>query len=342
MSYRRVPAARVAAFLAALVCGSTAFASAVLGAAAPYNVFVLNNFTSSYSDIQGGLAAGGNISITGYSVGAGLTSAQAATQFPLGDTLVSGGLLTAASGDLWEGNAYGATTNVTPNVFNLNGGSLTTGGSPVIDFSDVGVQLNSLSTSLAGMATTAGDTCTVAFGVTTTCTVVGNGLNVINVADPSVFAGKTINVNSTGSNVTLVINVAGATDSLGGAGFNVFDNGVTVLLNYYQANTVQLGSSAFTASVLAPLATVSASGGGNFNGNLIANNFSGQLEFHNTDLFSGDLPAAVPEPRSFLLGGAGFIAIGLLMRKHGTGRAANLRPALIDMPIQRRSQSSAS
>jgi choice-of-anchor A domain-containing protein len=306
--------------MATLVCGSNAFADTMLGAAAPYNVFLLNSFTSSYSDTQGGLAAGGNITIAGYSVGSNLTTAQAASQFPLGDTLVAGGLLTASSGDLWAGNAYGLTTNVTPNAFNLNGGKLTTGGSQVIDFSDAAVNLNGLSTSLAGMATTPGDSCSVAYGVTTTCTAAGDNLNVINIANPSVFAGTTININATGNNVTLVINVTGARDTLGGAGFNVFDNGVTVLFNYYQANTLQLGGSAFTASLLAPYATVSASAGGNFNGTLIANNFTGQLEFHDTDVFDGDLPSTVPEPGSFVLVGAGFIAIGLFPRRQRGGR----------------------
>jgi choice-of-anchor A domain-containing protein len=169
------------------------------------------------------------------------------------------------------------------------------------------------------MATTAGDSCSVGSGHTTTCTVTGNNLNIINITDPSEFAGKTIKIRSTGTNATLVINVAGTGDSLGGAGFTVFDNGATVLFNYYEANTLQLGSSAFTASLLAPRATVTGTSG-NFDGTLIADNFTGRMEFHNTNLFAGNLPASVPEPASIVLTGAGLISISLLLRKHAVSR----------------------
>ena len=312
--FRKPPATVAVVLMAMLGCTSQAVASGMLYAASPYNVFMLNNFTSSYTDTQGGLAAGGNINITGYSVASNLTFGEASSQFTLGYTLVAGGSLTASSGLLNAGNAYGYTANVASN-FNLNGGALTTGEPQVIDFADAAGQLNSLSTSLAGMATTPGDSCTVAYGSTTTCTATGNNLNIINISDPTVFAGKTINIDSTGTNVTLVINVAGTSDSLGGAGFTAFNNGVTVLFNYYQASTLQLGSSAFTTSLLAPLASVSPTGGGNFDGTLIADNFNGAMEFHNGDVFTGDLPGSVPEPISILLSGTGLILISLLPRK---------------------------
>jgi choice-of-anchor A domain-containing protein len=113
----------------------------------------------------------------------------------------------------------------------------------------------------------------------------------------------------------LVINVAGSIDSIGGAGFTVFGSGATVLFNYYQASALTLGSSAFTGSVLAPFANVTSSGGGNFNGNLIAGSFSGSIEFHNTDLFSGSLASQAPEPGSVMLAGAGLTLLGLILRK---------------------------
>lgn len=288
---------------------NSAFASTIFGAAAPYNVFVLNNFTASNSDVEGGLAAGGNINIGSYSVASSINEAQAASQFPLGYTLVAGGGLTASSGTLSAGNAYGSTTNVSS--FNLSGGTLNTGGSQVINFQATDNQIDSDSTFLASLATTAGDSCTLAYS-TTTCTAAANNLNIINVTDPTMFAGKTININSTGSNATLVINVAGSADSLGGAGFTVFNNGVTVLFNYYQASTLALGSSTF--SVLAPFASVTGSSG-SFNGTLIAGSFSGPTEFESADLFSGNLPAQTPEPGSLVLAGAALTLIGLTRRK---------------------------
>jgi type VI secretion system secreted protein VgrG len=294
-----------------LVSASNAFASNALFAATPYNVFMLNTFSSSGADTQGGLAAGGNLSINGYSVASGLTSAQAAAMFPFADTLIAGGLLTASSGLLNAGNADGATTNVSGS-FNLNGGTLTTGGPQVIDFSMATTQLDNLSTSLAGIATTPGDSCVLLFG-TTTCTASANNLNIIDVGSAAVFSGNSINLIATGSNVTLVINVPGTSDSLGGAGFTSFGNGVTVLFNYYQASSLALGASSFTSSVLAPFANVSAAGG-SFNGTLVGDNFNGQIEFHNSDQFAGDLTSA-PEPTSAALAVVGLASIVAFMRK---------------------------
>jgi hypothetical protein len=110
--------------------------------------------------------------------------------------------------------------------------------------------------------------------------------------------------------------MAGTSDSLGGAGFTVFNNGVTVLFNYYQATQLTLASG-ITASVLAPLAAVSGSNG-NFDGTLIGNSFTGNMEFHDSDLFSGNLSSVTPEPVSMALAGAGLAGLSLLLRKRNS------------------------
>jgi len=291
--------------LAIMASHAGLFASSLVPAAGPYNVFVLNDFTAANSDIQGGLAAGGNVNISSYSVGSNL-SAGDISSFPSGYTLVAGGSLTAGPGTLFFGNAFGNTTSLTS--FTLNDGSLTTGGTSPVDFAAATTQVDSLSTTLAGMSSTAGDSC-VLVATTVTCSATADGLNVINVADPSIFDGNTINVTSSGSNVTLVINVPGTSDTFGGGGFTAFLNGTTLLFNYYQATNIQLGDTGYTTSLLAPLATVLADSGGQFNGTFVAASFGGgQIEFHNTDTFTPQL-FNNPEPSSLSLAGIG----GVLM-----------------------------
>jgi hypothetical protein len=68
--------------------------------------------------------------------------------------------------------------------------------------------------------------------------------------------------------------------------------------------------------------TVSPTGGDNFNGTLIANSFIGQMEFHDTGLFAGDLPGSVLEPLSVVLAGTGLTLISPLPRKRGVRRRA--------------------
>jgi len=290
------------------------FGSSIVPAAGPYNVFVLNDFTAATSDIQGGLAAGGNVSITSYSVGSNL-SAGDISLFPGGYTLVAGGSLTASSGTLFFGNAFGNTTSLTS--FTLNDGSLTTGGSPPVDFATATTQVDNLSTSLAGMSGTPGDSC-VLLASTVTCNAAADGLNIINVADPSIFDGNSINITATGSNVTLVINVPGTNDTFGGGGFTAFLNGTTLLFNYYQATNLQLGDTGYTASLLAPLATVYGDNGGQFNGTFVAASYGGgQIEFHNTDTFTPQFTLN-PEPNStslVALGGVLMLGAGMLVAR---------------------------
>ena len=282
------------------------FAGSLVPAAGPYNVFVLNNFTAATSDVQGGLAAGGNIDITSYSVGSNL-SAGDISSFPGGYTLVAGGSLTAGPGTLFFGNAYGNTTSLSS--FTLNDGSLTTGGTPPVNFAAATTQLDNLSTTFAGMSSTPGDSCVLVV-TTVTCNASADGLNIINVADPSIFDGNSINITSSGSNVTLIINVPGSSDTFGGGGFTAFLNGTTVLFNYYQATNIQLGDTGYTTSLLAPLATVMADAGGQFNGTFVAASFGGgQIEFHNTDMFTPLL--FNPEPSSLSLAAIGMVLMVL-------------------------------
>ena len=86
-------------FAAALVVltSLSAMASPLsLGVAGDYNTFIFNNFTAT-SDTQGRLAVGGNMNVSGYSVGDQLPANS-------GDVLVVGGDLTYSSGRVYNGD----------------------------------------------------------------------------------------------------------------------------------------------------------------------------------------------------------------------------------------------
>lgn len=320
-----------------MVSVPSAFADSILYAATPYNAFVFNNFTDSRSDVEGALAAGGTVNISSYSVGATLTAGQIAASFGPGQyTLVGGSDLKAANGSLAHGNAFdgGPRSDVQQPGFTLNEGILSAGGPSPIDFSTAATELRNLSALLQLQATTGGDGCTFDGYATTTCKAVAPGLNIINVTDPAILNGKGIQIQSIYTNATLVINVSGTNDILGGSGFSAFDSGKTVMLNYYQAAALQLGSSGFTASLLAPFATVTANGG-NFNGNFIANNFYGHTQFNSEDMFAGsfgnnvtNLDQPVPEPSALITVAAAMAGIFGLGVRSRCGLSSRRGPAL--------------
>src|ERR1700761_2377547 len=84
----------------------TAGASSAPFSISPYNALVFGNFTDTYTDFGGGVAAAGNLTISGTAVADALLS-QAFSQFPGGYTLVSGDNLNATNGQVAEGNVYG-------------------------------------------------------------------------------------------------------------------------------------------------------------------------------------------------------------------------------------------
>jgi choice-of-anchor A domain-containing protein len=306
-----------------LMSAGSARATGYLYSASPYNVFVQNNFTLNGSDVVGGVAAGGTISVGSVS----LASGTGTTLFPGGYSVIGATDVLATSGSM-NGNLYDGTAGGISSGFTVHGSVTDGDGNPdsaPIDFPDAFHQLDSLSTSLASQAATGSDSCSNYYG-TITCTAGNSGLNVIDVPagagqsgtggtvnsyDLGHNYGIVIDITTSDPNVTLVINVMGTSAYLGGAGFTVNGNFQKVLFNFPQAQTLVLGSSAITASVLAPLAAVTA-GGGNLDGNFIALSMTqGTTEFHD-DLFTGVLPqppSATPEPLTGAMIGGGLLLL---------------------------------
>ena len=106
-----------------------------------------------------------------------------------------------------------------------------------------------------------------------------------------------------------IINVLGDFTDPNSAHFNVDQE--NALFNFEDATKVNLGQ--WGASILAPDAAVTITGGGNVDGSLFAQSFLGGGELHNNNLFNGALPSsAVPEPSTWAMLFAGFVGLGFL------------------------------
>jgi len=328
-----------------------------LGQASSFDVFVFGNFTESGTDSQGAIAVGGNFAPAnngGFSIASQLSDPAGVYDLVVGGNFTNNGY-SMGGGDAFVGgnmtwtdpslphNAYvdGNFTNsasggtVGGKVY--YGGSSCTSGDPItcksvaaptnpIDFAGAQTNLDSVSTNLA--AQTANGTTSFDGYSTYTLTGTSSTLNVFNLTN-STYNGSTINITAPSSS-TVVINVAGTSDSFSGGSINL--TGVSasdVIFNFSAATSVSIASIAWEGTLLAPMAGFSGTWG-QLNGELIAESASGTTEFHNV-LFSGTLPAALnvssqngggatPEPATWtmLLGGGALF--GLSRRRASSRR----------------------
>ncbi|WP_413173647.1 choice-of-anchor A family protein [Anabaena azotica] len=274
--------------------------AATLGIASEYNVFVIGNISQQYTDIEGKLAAGGNVSLIGSSVGDKLPNNS-------GNVVVAGNNLTLSNGQVNHGNAvYGGTANVSNNVGFPNG--TLSQGNP-IDFNAAKVELLSLSQYLAGLNPT-GQTTVQYGGINLTGS--GTALNVFNLAGSSVSSANSFDINGD-QNSTVVVNISGTNVSLQNFGFNIQGtNRQKIIYNFYEATNLTASGIGIEGTILAPLANFNFNNG-QINGNVVVSSLTGNGESHNY-LFNGNLPdvpktpipASVPEPAN--LAGLGLVA----------------------------------
>jgi len=295
-------AARTLAAISTACAVFTAFTSTAraqsLGAANDYNAFIFGNFTSSGSDTEGRLAVGGNADLSGYSVGTSLDTTR-------GNTLVVGNNLTFTNGQVNKGNAvYGS--SATTSGFGIPDGGLIQG-NPV-DFASAQSQLTQLSGSLAGMG--ANGSFNDHYG---TLQFVGTdpALNTFTVTAPSVNSANGIQINAP-ANSTVIINIGGDNIFFDYFGISIANTDKQkVLYNFYEATTLTIAGITVQGSVLAPLANVSFTNG-NVEGTLIANNVTGNGEYHDFK-FQGTLP--IPEPSGVALVGLSLASLAFRRRR---------------------------
>jgi choice-of-anchor A domain-containing protein len=242
-----------------------------------FNVFLEKDYTGGH-DVQGKVAAGGDISMTGFAVGAKLLDND------IGRTLVAGGNLTLSHGGLWGdafyGNSYQGDTSV------LLGRGTLAQGTP-INFTTRFAELRNLSTQLGNLRAN-GTAVRESWGG-----IMLSGANAtVNVfdVDSSAFTGATVlTVNAPASSL-VVINIRGTSATLTGFG-NSLGGGIDqhgILYNFVDATTLTAQGYGFWGTVLAPKAHITFNNG-SFNGGIYAKSLTGDAEGHLDPLKDHDI-----------------------------------------------------
>ncbi|QKQ74530.1 choice-of-anchor A family protein [Nostoc sp. TCL240-02] len=308
-----------------LALSFSARANAVeLGAASDYNVFVLGDITQKYTDIEGKLAAGGNVNFVG-----GLGSRLSGNS---GNVVVAGQNLTLSNGQVYHGNAvYGGSANVSSNV-GFPQGTLTKANP--IDFNEAGKELRGLSQYLATLTPT-GKTTVQSWGAIN-LSGSGTAFNVFNLAGSDVSKTNYFEIKGD-ANSTIVVNISGKDVSLQNFAFNILGTDKQkVIYNFYEATNINASGISILGSILAPLANFNFNNG-QVNGNVVVASLTGNGESHNY-LFNGDLPdvptkyytppkppthTQVPEPAN--LPGLGLVTVAFGLFRYKRNQAACLK-----------------
>lgn len=261
-----------------------------LGVAGKFNVFVFNDFTSSSSDVEGAVAAGGNFSANGYAVNE-LNKAVA------GNALVVGNNLNFSNGSVNNGNINVGGTVTTSGV-GFSGSYVNT--SP-INFTNEKTYLTQVSSNLNQLSNTG----TVGYQFS------GMQLTASNSSTAQIFDidGALFNSRNTttfsgfSSGQTIILNISGNNLTFnGGTGTNFGNNGFNVIYNFYQATALTTGSGAF-GTILAPLANITG-GFSAIDGNVIANSWNTNTQVNVRGQFvpteiAGFSVTPVPEPSTY-------------------------------------------
>jgi choice-of-anchor A domain-containing protein len=302
------------AVTALVLCAVTSPAfAALVGPASAYNAFVFGNFTSSNTDTAGDLAAGGNVSLTNYSVASAIAGNSGSNPNPA--RLVVGGNLTATNGGIGsngsspaQNGAIYAVGTVSRTSFTANGGQFSTS---LINFASAQTLYQSTATGWASL--TANGTAVLANNGSNTLTLTGSNsvLNVINVTSAQFNASQSININAPAGS-TVLINVSGTSATFQNGQVTLTGvNSSQVVYNLYQATSLNLaGSKDPKGTVLAPYAAVTG-GYGHMDGQLVAGSYNGNTQFGNV-LFTGNV---VPLPAAAWLLLSGLAGVGSLRRR---------------------------
>jgi choice-of-anchor A domain-containing protein len=281
---------------------------------ANYNLITAKN-VSTKSDVVGNAIVGGDLSgATFFGGGSKVPSSPTLYLFGKLNTslnLNSGGSLYYAGGDTPKVNYNGGGKHYTmlPNTLSYYT-------SPLIKLS---TQLAKLSVS-SGTTFSKGNFNAGANSGIVVFDIKGSDLATIMVNHDFSFTGKGV--------TSYIINVLGNFTDPNSTHFN--GDQQDALFNFEDATKVNLGQ--WGASILAPDAAVTITGGGNIEGSLFAQSFLGGGELHNNNLFNGALPSgAVPEPSTWAMLFAGFVGLGFLgwrRTRNGVATASSL--AVVD------------
>jgi choice-of-anchor A domain-containing protein len=275
---------------------------------AAYNLITTGN-VSTNSDVEGPAVIGGNLT------GGTFFNAHAPSNpaiYLYGSQ--SGNLNLNSGGSLYMNGAPSG-------LVNYNGGGHLYSSGPPVPLSTFTAPLTTLSSDLAQIAQTVGNTI---IGGTFNAVAGLGGMSVFDITGAelqNVLANANINFNL-GAGVTgVVVNVTGSFIEPNSTNWNVLAQ--AVLFNFVDATSVTVGN--WQASILAPNAKLSIANGA-INGAVFAKEFLGGGEIHFAP-FSGEIvmneytgtSVAVPEPATLWLLGLGFAATTLLLRPRHRG-----------------------
>ncbi len=254
-----------------------------LGVAGAFNVFVLGQATQSYTDSEGRVAAGGDVSLTGYGIGSTLPNSAGQR-----DDLIVGGRLTYNQGQVFNGNVVYSSTAVLQNVGLPNGTARQ--GAPV-DFAAAQTQLDALAAAYAGLATNG--TATDTYG-TIGLSGADPALDVFSLSAGELASANGLNITAP-AGATVLVNVSGTAAQMQYFGMTVSGTDLQhVLFNFPDATTLALAGISVQGSVLAPGAAVTFNNG-NLEGTLVGGSLTGSGEFHNFPTLA-QIPIQTPAP----------------------------------------------
>jgi len=301
---------------------SASIATAIdLGAASDYNVFVKDSFTAVYSDVEGRVAAGGDVSVTGYSINLANSALASSDTIP---ALVVGGDLNVNSAQVY-GNVYVEGDYNATQSFNIIDGSVNSTGVSGIDFESAFSTLAQLSGDLSSFSANS-----TAIDKWSTQYLTGTGSNNeqgdihIFSLDSSDFNYSNYLLSGIDAGDTIVFNVAGDNISTGwgnlaGSDFSLSDLSANIIYNFYEADFITL-TAAMYGSILAPMADIY-SNYGVIEGQVIANSWTGSFQVNDNSFVSSvasssnSVSVSAPTSMAFLLLGLLTITMRRSFRK---------------------------